>query len=389
VLEVIELDDVLAVILRSASELLVADEGSVLLPVGDELVVATAIGRVAGFVGVHRPMVEGLSGYVASHREPLLIEGEARSTSVDWPMIPHEVKVHSAMSVPLVAKGELLGVLNLSVTAGERRYSEYDLRALALFGEHAAIAIRHARMLRKERLLREQLAEQERIRNQLLSSMTHDLRSPVTTILGSAQMLLDAADELPFDRRMERLEAIEKGSRRLLRLIEQLLGAARSQARPPLMHAFLDMVQRVEPLVASMSSAHKRSIQIRAPEGPVYAEADPDALDQVVSVLLENACVHTPDGTSVLVEIAGLDRWVELKVSDDGPGIAEDDLPHLFTPFHRGTTPTRGGAGLGMFIVSNLVQAMGGEISVESGIGRGTTVRLTLPRQSADEKLSA
>jgi two-component system sensor histidine kinase KdpD len=393
VLQVIELDDVLAVILRSASELLEADDGSVLLPVGDGFVVATATGRSSEFIGERRSTTEGLAGYVALHREPLLIDGEAgrgASSVIDWVLLPGEIDVKSAMSVPLVSKGELLGVLNLNVTSGERRYSEYDLRALALFGEHAAIAIRHARLLRKERLLREQLAEQDRIRTQLVSTMTHDLKSPVTTIMGSVQILLEAADQLPYDRRVERLEAIELGSKRLLRLIEQILDAARSQSRPPLLQSSLNLVDHVKPLATSFASAHNRAVDVRTAERSISVDTDPEALDQVMSIFLENACVHTPEGTSVWVELDGSGGAAEIKVCDDGPGIPPDDLPDLFVPFRRGVSTTgQPGAGLGMFIASNLVQAMGGEISVQSLPGKGTTVRFTLPRTSTEEKVSA
>lgn len=393
VLQVIELDDVLAVILRSASELLEADDGSVLLPVGDGFVVATATGRSSEFVGERRSTTEGLAGYVALHREPLLVDGEAGrgpAGAIDWTPLPSELDVKSAMSVPLVSKGELLGVLNLSVTNGERRYSEYDLRALALFGEHAAIAIRHARLLRKERLLREQLAEQDHVRSQLVSSMTHDLKSPVTSIMGSVQILLEAADQLPYERRVERLEAIEQGSKRLLRLIEQVLNAARSQSRPPLTQASLNLVDYVRPLATSFATAHGRLVEVRSTDRDILVDADPEALDQVMSILLENACVHTPEGTSVWVDVDASGEAAEVKVIDNGPGIPADDLPDLFVPFRRGMSAAgQPGAGLGMFIATNLVQGMGGEISVQSVSGQGTTVRFTLPKTSTEARLGA
>lgn len=378
VLQAIELDEVLAVILRSASELLGADDGSVLLPAGEEFVVAARTGASAATVGERRPRNEGLLARVAANREPVLIEGTAE---------PSDAEARSEMFVPLVAKGELLGILEVSVAAGERRFTPYDLRILALFGEHAAIAVRHARMLRKEVLLREQLADQDRVRNELVGTMTHDLKSPLTTILGSVQFLLEA--ELPEVQRLQRLEAIERASNRLLRLIEQMLAAARAQSRPPLAHASIDLVEQIEPLAASFSSAHGRSIEVRTTRSGVRAQADPEALDQVVSVLLENACVHTPDGTSVAVEIGSSNGSAEITISDDGPGISASDLPHLFVPFRRGDKRTKGGAGLGLFIASNLIQSMGGNISVSSRPGEGTAIRFTLPERAAATELSA
>lgn len=378
VLSAIELEDVLGVIVRSASELLSADEGSVLLSEGDGFVVAAATGRASAFIGERHSSSEGLGGYAATHRKPLLIEGRAEEAGLDWPLLPRETSVLSAMSVPLMAKGELFGVLNLSVTSGPRRYTEYDLRALSLFGEHAAIAVRHARMLHKERMLRAELAERDRVRNQLVASMTHDLKSPLTVILGSVQLLLTEARGIPEGQRVELLGSIERGSKRLLRLVDQLLEAARSQASHPLTKAWVNLAELVQPLATSFQTAHRKSIEVLQ-DAPVYAEADPEALDQVLSVLLENACVHTPPETRVSVSISQHGDRAEVCIADDGPGIRPEDKPFVFEPFRRGGSVGGSGAGLGMFIASNLVQAMDGEISVDGGPGEGTIVRFTLP----------
>jgi signal transduction histidine kinase len=377
VISTLELEDVLGVILNAAFELLEADEGSVLLVEADELVVAAAVGHPRLYVGDRHKMTEGLSGYVARNREPLLIVG--RPQSVDFAqLIPDKPPIASAMSVPLEAKGELLGVLNLNVIGGPRRYNEYDLRAASLFAEHAAMAIRHARVLRREREMRLHIAELDRIRAELVASMAHDLKTPLTTILGVSRALLQREADIDPGKRREFLVAVEGQAQRLLSLIERLLEAARSQARHlPLDPAPLDLVPMAEALARNYASAHGRRISVdSAPR--VQAFADHDAVEQVLANLVENAIKYTPEEGEVHIRLRPVDGDVEVTVSDQGPGIAEEDLPYLFMPFRRGQTGGTG-VGLGLFIVSNLVKAMGGTIRASSTPGEGTAFTFTLP----------
>ncbi|HVL81472.1 MAG TPA: ATP-binding protein [Actinomycetota bacterium] len=383
VVSMLELEDVLKVVLYAASDLLEADEGSVQLVEGDDLVVAAAVGPTQRFLGQRTSMMEGLAGYVARSREPLLIEG--RPDMSDFGVVVHarEKRIESAISVPLEAKSELLGVLNLNVTTGERRYNEYDLRALRLFGEHAAMAIRHGRALRRERELRTQILELDRLRSELVGSMTHDLKTPLTTILGNAKLLLKRGDELAVERRDESLEAIVKQSERLLVLIERLLDAARSQARATLAPTMMDIVPVVERIAAAYTNAHGLRVVIERSSETLPVFADPDAVEQVLANLLENAVKHAPQGTTVCVRMRSAGDTVQLVVADDGPGIAPEVRDRLFEPYRQGEGGS-GGVGLGLFIVSSLVTAMGGTIDVRSDAGGGATFTITLRAEAGE-----
>lgn len=378
VLSILELEDVLRVILNAAFDLLEADEGSVLLVEGEELAVAAATGHAEQFLGSKRPIAAGLGGYVARNREPLLIEGKPNLEDFGGLLHPREQRIVSAMSVPLEAKGELLGVLNLNITDSERRFNEYDLRALTLFGEHAAMAIRHARVLHKERELRAQMVELDRIRAELVGSITHDLKTPLTSIVGSAKLLLTRFESIASDRREDLLESIEWQAQRLLLLIERLLEAARSQSSYPLTSGPVDLVQHVEALVVTYSSAHDRHIAVEKESRRVEAYGDPDAVEQIVANLLENAVKYTPAGTPIRIRLSASDGDAVIAVSDEGPGIPSEIQGRLFEPFQRGLEGGTG-VGLGLFIVANLVRAMGGEVTLTSEAGRGATFRVTLP----------
>lgn len=382
VISTLELEDVLAIILNAAFELLEADEGSILLVEGDDLVVTAAVGHPRMFVGDRHKMNHGLSGYVARSRDPLLLEGNPDSEFVG--LVADRPDIRSAMSVPLEAKGELLGVLNINATLGDRWYNEYDLRALGLFAEHAAMAIRHARILRRERDMRMHIAELDRVRAELVSSMAHDLKTPLTTILGGAKAILHRGDQIEPKRRQQLLEAIEGQAQRLLSLVERLLEAARSQVRHlPLSPTHIDLVPQVETVAQNYASAHGRRIVVERESPRVYAYADGEAVEQVLANLLENAVKYTPPEGSIRIQLRTVEAKVVITVRDEGPGIAEEDIERLFMPFRRGQ-PGGAGVGLGLFIVSNLVRAMGGEITVESAPGEGTAFTFSLPVESGD-----
>lgn len=379
VAHMLEIDDVLNVILNAAFELLEANEGSVMLAEEDELVVAAAAGYAGKYLGARRPVSEGLGGYVARTREPLLIEGRPDLSEFGAPPSHSEGVIESAMCVPLEADGELFGVLNLNVTHGARRYNEYDLQALKSFGEHAAIAIRRARVLRKEREMRVRIAELDRVRSELVGSMAHDLKTPLTTIVGVAKLLLQKEDETSPNKRRQLIESVERQAVRLLGLIERLLDAARSQARYlPLNMRELELVGFLRSITEAYASAHERPIGFDTNADNLSVWADPDAVEQIVANLLENAFKHTDPTAAISVSVVDIGREAEVSVADRGPGIALEDRRLLFEPFRRGEVKGSG-VGLGLFIVANLVRSMGGEIRVDSTHDEGTTFTFTIP----------
>ncbi len=152
----LELDRVLDSILSGATDLLPASSGSVMLLDGEELIVAAAVGNV-GALGKRAAVGDGIAGHVARTREPLLIDGRAHSSVFPGLVRPSSGEVRSALCVPLLERGELLGVLNLSAPS-EGDFSEYDLRAVSLFAEQAATAIGKARLYERSQLQAEELA---------------------------------------------------------------------------------------------------------------------------------------------------------------------------------------------------------------------------------------
>ena len=217
---------------------------------------------------------------------------------------------------------------------------------------------------------------------QLLSTVAHELRSPLTSVKGFSATLLRRWDRFSDDQKRLMLETIEADADRVTRLIAELLDISRIDAgRLEVRRQPVDLVaaarKHVERMVASGYDDER--FVVRA--GPALPEvwADPDRMDQVLGNLLENAVRHG-SGTvtlSVMPDESAEAPSVAVSVGDEGEGIAEDHYPLVFTRFWHGRS--RGGTGLGLYVVRGLVEAHGGRISVGRADGGGALFRFTLP----------
>jgi PAS domain S-box-containing protein len=227
-------------------------------------------------------------------------------------------------------------------------------------------------------------------REETLAVVSHDLRSPLSTVQAVGELLLDVP--LDEEKRAEQLTNLLRASDRMERLIRDLLDIARIDARR------LSVAQSPVAAEALLASA-VNAMEARAVAAGIRLEhassvagmevmADADRVQQVWENLVSNALRHTPRGGTVELgaEVAG-DR-VEFRVEDTGSGIAPEALPHLFDRFWRADQPRRDGAGLGLTIVRGIVEAHGGDVGVDSEVGAGTTFRFTLPlvRPSTSEE---
>ncbi len=226
----------------------------------------------------------------------------------------------------------------------------------------------------------EQVLEFQR---RFVADASHELRTPLTTVRGNIELL---RHEPPLDRQEQAdvLADTRDEVERLIRLVSQLLVLARADAGIPLHSQPL----RIGPLLEDAC----RQVRLRAPQrtikcGPtpdVVVQGDRDALQQVFLILLDNALVHTPPGAAITVSTAVSDGRAAVSVRDTGPGIPPSDLPHIFERFYRGDTSRSGsGAGLGLAIAKELVEAQNGTIAVESKIGQGSIFTVTIPQAVA------
>lgn len=224
-----------------------------------------------------------------------------------------------------------------------------------------------------------QLESALRSQRRFVADASHELRTPLTTVRGNIELLRREPPVAAAERNEILADTIEEVDR-LIRLVNQLLTLARADAGQKLR---ADAIA-VRPLVEDVCRqarllAPQREIRCEAP-ADVLVQGDRDALKQVLLILLDNAVVHTPAGTAVALSVSAADDRVVFQVSDRGPGIPADQLPHIFERFYRGQASRTGrGAGLGLAIAKELVEAQGGSIAVESAPGKGSTFTVTLP----------
>jgi signal transduction histidine kinase len=224
------------------------------------------------------------------------------------------------------------------------------------------------------------IRESARLREDLLHAVSHDLRVPLGVITGQAQLLGRRPGDAAFV--AGRGEAILRSARRMHLMIEDLLdGARRSAGRLELALQPLDLAAWLPGVVEAMALGADRSrVEVTVAAGTAPVRADPARLERVVCNLLGNALKYSPPDAPVQVQAAGGGTAVRLTVTDQGPGLSEEDLRHLFARFHRGSAGVgREGVGLGLFSARQLVEAQGGRLEVESRPGAGATFAVVLP----------
>jgi signal transduction histidine kinase len=262
-------------------------------------------------------------------------------------------------------------VLPLQVSRGERWLSVTSVD----FGEGVVYALRD---VTEERAL-------ETMRSDFVSTASHELRTPMTSIAGAGRTLLRLDDELSHDRRRAFLEMIVTESDRLSRIVDQILLASRLDAgRVEVASEECDAVEITRSVIESarMRLPEDVELTVDAPEELNRVECDPDRLRQVLVNIIDNAIKYSPDGGTVRVELAEVGDMMRFAVRDEGIGFSPSASESIFERFHRldpQLTRGIGGTGLGLYICRELVERMGGRIWADSRPGAGSSFFFELP----------
>lgn len=234
----------------------------------------------------------------------------------------------------------------------------------------------------------ERLKELDLLKSNFVNSVSHELRTPMTSILGYAEFLEDRIGGDLTQTQQEFVQQIQASSRRLLRLLDDLLDFARMDAGTFILHVrTFDLRGKLTEIAASLrpqAEAAQLTLQTELPDGPLSIRGDAQRVGQVLINLINNAIKFTPPGGTIRVRALPLDggQGVRCEVVDTGYGLAAADIPKLFQRFSQ-VGPQAVGTGLGLSISKALVEAHGGQIGVTSELGRGSTFWFTLPGTSA------
>jgi PAS domain S-box-containing protein len=382
------LDDLFHEMLARIRELLETDSAAILLLTEDKrsLVIRAAIGFEEEAVGLHNPVGEGVAGSIASSLAPLIVE-DLSTTDVIDPVLRQNG--HSMIGAPLIVKGECIGVIHAD-TSQPRRFAESDLRLLQLAADRIALAIELRHLYEVQQQARHQAEEANRMKDEFLAVVSHELRSPLTAILGYTHMLRSG----PADRETinHATAVVERSAKAQLQIIEDLLDSARIITGK--LRIDLEPVDLVPVLEAALdtvrAAAESKGITLVANFGwaPEETLGDSTRLQQVVWNLLSNAIKFTPKGGLVELRMAGAADHVRIDVSDTGKGIEPEFLPFVFDRFRQADSSSArrfGGLGLGLSLVKHLVELHGGTIVVASqGVGHGSNFTVTLPRRQLE-----
>lgn len=280
---------------------------------------------------------------------------------------------------PVSSSEDLLGHAVLSFTGERPRLTADEYLALAEVGRELGRIVGHSRVLETEKRLVEELRALARYRSELIATISHELKTPLTAIMGHAELVAERHPDSGS------LEAISRNAERLNRLVGNLLEYSRVQGRRE------SAQHRVD--VAELAAASVDLLGIRAgqsgvslafdhPGEPVIVVGDPEELGRVLDNMVDNAVKYTQAGGTVEVRLCKEDDRAVIEVCDTGLGISPFDLSHLFSPFHRSTNPDAlsiPGTGLGLAISQRIAHTHGGHIEVESQLGEGSTFRFNLP----------
>jgi signal transduction histidine kinase/CheY-like chemotaxis protein len=388
----LDLETVLATVIARSVRLADADSGT--LYQFDE---ADGVFDPRANFGVSEKMIETLRGsriglgdgpvgMCAVKRAPVQVTDVELSqrVSVLW---MHD-GIRAVIAVPLLRDEHVTGALVIRrKVSGE--FAPSIVKLLQTLASQSVLAIENARLFKESQAKSEQLAEASKLKSQFLANMSHELRTPLNAIIGLTEMLHEDARDLKRAEELEPLERVLRAAHHLLELINDILDLSKIEAGRMDMHveafAIAPLVDEVIATIGPVAAKNGNEIIIQCPQDIGEMHADQTRIRQALLNLVSNANKFTEHG-SVTVDVArvmskGIEQ-ITMAVSDTGIGMSSEQMGRLFQEFVQAdpsTTRKYGGTGLGLAISRRFCQMMGGEITVESQLGKGSTFTIRLP----------
>jgi PAS domain S-box-containing protein len=286
----------------------------------------------------------------------------------------------SAMAVPLLTHGKLVGVITLIASAGSRVYGPQDVRMAEQLAQRAAFSIENARLLSESQ-------RAIKTREDVLAVVSHDLRNPLANI-ELAVYLLRRMEHIEPKEAREFAAKVERAADAMKSLIADLLDFARIQSGTfsvvpsvdRLSHVVMPAIDRMR----ALAEAKRQTLEVDVPANLPHVAVDAHRIGQVISNLVSNAVKFTPPHGAIRVSAFQRDHEVVVCVVDTGPGIPQEHLSKIFDRFWRVPGTKHTGSGLGLSIAKGIVQAHGGTIWAESQFGKGSSFLFTLPLAELD-----
>lgn len=317
---------------------------------------------------------------VLRSKQPVVMSDLAQQPESHLAELPLRSASKALMVVPLLSDGEIIGSISLRQNHRTRRWQDSEINLVQVVAVQAALAVQQARLYQKTRQQAERLLEADRIKTEFFQNISHEFRTPLTLMIGPLESAINQQQDLP----QEQAKIALRNSRRLLRLVNQLLDLQRFDAgrmqpsfRPCNLIAFCrSTVESFQPY------CHKKEIYLKTDLHPCpLLYLDLERFDKILYNLLSNAMKFTPPGGTITLRVEPLGDHCRLQVQDTGIGIKPEQIPYLFERFRQAegsANRSYEGSGLGLALVKELVELHKGQISVESVYGQGTTFTVWL-----------
>ncbi|MEG4501109.1 response regulator [Microcoleus sp. F10-C6] len=357
-------------------------------PPSPDLASAIAAGNARGWVFAHPSLPQSLVPIrgnpvllqVMVSKEPVAIEDLHEHPELNVTELQVRSPARALLVVPLLSEGKIIGSISLRQNRSIRRWNLSDIDLAQIVATQAALAVQQSRLYQTTRQQAERLLEADRLKTEFFQNISHEFRTPLTLTIGPLESACGRKEDLPYEQAVIAL----RNSRRLLRLVNQLLDLQRLDAgRMQPSFRPCDLVGFCYSTAESFRAyCEKKGLHLitQLQECPLLY-LDIERFDKVIYNLLSNAVKFTPEGGNITLTVASAGAHCLLQVKDTGIGIRTEQIPYLFERFHQAegsASRSYEGSGLGLALVKELVELHGGQISVESVYGEGTTFSVWL-----------
>jgi signal transduction histidine kinase len=329
-----------------------------------------------------------MGGRAFVDRQTIRVDDLAAAVETEFPEARERQRQggqRSAVTVPLLLRGQPIGVLSAQ-RYEVNPFTDDEVALLETFADQAVIAIENARLFEALQEANSQLAEASKHKSQFLANMSHELRTPLNAIIGYSEMLQEEAEDIGEEAFIPDLQKVNAAGKHLLGLINDILDLSKIEAGR--MDIYLEtfeigqLVRDVQAIVQPLVEKNGNTLVVSCPDDLGTIHADQTKLRQALFNLLSNAAKFTDHGTIGLTVEREPDDWIAFAVADTGIGMTEEQVGRLFEAFSQAEASTRsryGGTGLGLAISRHFCRLMGGDLTVSSVYGEGSTFTVRLP----------
>ena len=399
----LRLEDILEIIVRRVVSTLHAQQSSIMIYDPETCLLETraSYGLESEFArNARRRLGEGIAGWVAERREAVQLDSDANMGAF---RDQHKANrnITSAISLPLKVGERCVGVLNVNRINHPETFQDHHREMLQLFADHVGSVIERAEVLerlgsrnRELEAINVRLNEINHLKDVFLSTASHDLKTPLTSIIGYAELLHDNADRITEEQRGEFLQRLRADAGRLLGLIDDILDLTRIESGKLALRLVSMSVNEVAhgAVEVTRELAREHGVELVERLDPLlpHVSLDEVKLRQVLANLLVNAVKSSPERRTVTLETLRDGDHLRVQVTDQGEGIPPQDSTHIFELFGPGGHGARdGGRGIRLHLVKRITELHGGHVGVNSLPGQGNTFWLRLPLIAAQPALAA